>query len=140
MMFAVLFLAATMSGFHVQQLGTTSGFLSGLAIDSQDHLYYTTTNGNVFRFAGGASTLVAHVVTDANSNSGLLGLALIDDNSAVVHYTTYGQTYDVLSRIDLTTGSEAIIHQFACDIDVPERGSSPEHHGGNPTIGVDGSR
>ncbi|HEV8658534.1 MAG TPA: PQQ-dependent sugar dehydrogenase [Thermoanaerobaculia bacterium] len=120
-------------------LGSTAGFCSSLAVDSMSTIYYTTTKGGVFRFLGGQSTPVAYVVTDANSNSGLLGMALIDDNTAAIHYTTIGQTYDVVSRIDLTSGAETIVHQFACDIDVPERGSSPEHHGGNPTIGPDGS-
>ncbi|HEY3051909.1 MAG TPA: PQQ-dependent sugar dehydrogenase [Thermoanaerobaculia bacterium] len=131
--------AATLPGFRVEKLGSTTGFCSSLAVDSKSTIYYTTTNGGVFRFADGRSAAVAYVVTDANSNSGLLGMALIDDNTAAIHYTTIGQTYDVVSRIDLTTGAETIVHQFVCDIDVPQRGSSPEHHGGNPTIGPDGS-
>jgi len=32
-----------------------------------------------------------------------------------------------------------VLQRFVCDIDVPSRGSSPEHHGGNPTVGADGS-
>jgi aldose sugar dehydrogenase len=131
--------AATLPGFRVQKLADTLGFASSLAVDSKNTIYYTTTSGNIYRLSGAGSVLVAHVVTDAISNSGLLGMALIDDNAAVVHYTTFGQTYDILSRIDLTTGDETIIQKFVCDIDVPERGSPPEHHGGNPTVGADGS-
>src|SRR5450755_350777 len=131
--------SATLPGFRVQMLGATTSFTSSLAVDSKNNIYYTTTSGDIVRFVNGVSTVVAHVVTNATSNSGLLGLALIDDNTAVVHYTTFGQTYDVISLVDLTTGIETIIHKFAADIDVPERGSSPEHHGGNPTVGPDGS-
>lgn len=131
--------AATLPGFRVQMLGATTGFASSLVVDSKNNIYYTTTSGDVVRFVDGQSTVIAHVPTHANSNSGLLGLALINDNTAVVHYTTVGQTYDVISLIDLTTGTESIIHRFPADIDVPERGSSPEHHGGNPTVGDDGS-
>jgi len=131
--------SATLPGFRVQRLGSTLSFASSLAVDSKNNIDYTTTSGNVVRFVNGQSTVVAHVTTEATSDSGLLGLALVDDNTAVVHYTTFGQTYDVISLIDLTTGVETVIHQFACDIDVPARGSSPEHHGGNPTVGADGS-
>lgn len=136
---AVSAAGATLPGFRVEMLGSTNGFLSSIVVDSAGRIDYTTTRGDIVRFVDGQSTVLAHVVTDANSNSGLLGMALIDDNTAVVHYTTYGQTYDVISRIDLVTGQETIIHQFAADIDVPARGSSPEHHGGNPTVGKDGS-
>jgi len=132
---------ATLPGFRVTKLGATNGFLTGIAIDSHGTIYYTTQAGTLYRFdaATSTSTPLASVVTDGNSNSGLLGLALVDDDTAVVHYTTPGQTYDVLSRIDLTTGIEQQIHAFACDIDVPSRGSSPEHHGGTPSIASDGS-
>jgi glucose/arabinose dehydrogenase len=131
--------AATLPGFRVEMLGSTSGFASSLAIDSRGIIYYTSTSGSLFRFADGQSALVTQVTTEASGNSGMLGMALVDDNTAVVHYTTPGQTHDVISRIDLVTGKEKIVNRFACDIDVPERGSSPEHHGGNPSVGADGS-
>src|SRR6476469_1727031 len=107
--------AATLPGFRVQMLGTTTAFASSLAVDSKNNIYYTTTTGDVVRFVDGQSTVVAHVTTQANGNSGLLGLALVDDNTAVVHYTPIGQTYDVISLIDLTTGAESIIQKFAAD-------------------------
>ena len=131
--------SATLPGFRVELLGSTAGFVSSLAVDSKGTIYYTTTSGSIFRLADGQSSLVARVTTEATGNSGLLGMALIDDNTAAVHYTTINQTYDVISRIDLLTGLETEVHRFACDIDVPERGSSAEHHGGNPTVGPDGS-
>jgi glucose/arabinose dehydrogenase len=66
-------------------------------------------------------------------------LALINDNTAVVHYTTSAVTADVISTIDLTSGAETVLHSFPCDIDVPTRPCAPEHHGGNPSVGSDGS-
>jgi glucose/arabinose dehydrogenase len=131
--------ASRFPGFGVQLLGPTSGFASSIAIDSRGTIYYTSTNGNIFRFDAGRSTLVAHVVTNAVGDSGLLGMALRDDNTAVVHYTTPGQTADIISTIDLTTGRETILQSLVCDKDLPARGSSPEHHGGNPSVAADGS-
>ena len=131
--------AGALPGFRVQLLGSTTGFADSIAIDSRNTIYYTTTAGSLFRFSNGRSQLVTHVNTVATGNSGLLGLALRDDNTAIVHYTTPGQTADVISSIDLTTGAETILHSFVCDKDVPARGSGPEHHGGNPIVAADGS-
>lgn len=131
--------AATLPGFRVEKLGVSAGFVSSLAIDSKNGIFYTTTSGDILRFADGGSTVVARVTTEGTGNSGLLGMALLDDKTAVIHYTTIGQTYDVISRVDLTNGVETVLVQFVADIDVPERGSSSEHHGGNPTVGADGS-
>src|SRR5256885_15678375 len=66
-------------------------------------------------------------------------MALRDDRTAIVHYTTPMQIADVVASIDLETGAETVIHAFNADIDMPSRGSSPEHHGGNPTVAADGS-
>jgi glucose/arabinose dehydrogenase len=131
--------AATLPGVRVQKLGGTAGFLSSIACDSRGTIYYTTTKGDLYRFASGISTPVAHVATDAVGDSGLLGMALRDDHTAIVHYTMPGQTYDVIAAIDLDDGSETIVASFAADIDVPSRGSSAEHHGGNPYVASDGS-
>ena len=131
--------AAVLPGFAVKLLGVTSGFASSIAVDSNGIIYYSTTRGDIFRMAGGQSAFVAHVDTVAQSDSGLLGMALRDDHTAVVHYTTPAITADVVSLIDLDTGAETILHSFVCDPDVPERGVSGEHHGGNPTVGSDGS-
>jgi glucose/arabinose dehydrogenase len=131
--------AATLTGFGLERLGPTSGFATSIAIDSRGTVYYTSTNGNLFRFENGQSALVAHVVTQAIGDSGLLGMALRDDNTAVVHYTTAGQVADIISTIDLTTGREAVLQSLICDKELPARGSPAEHHGGNPSIGSDGS-
>src|SRR5438132_12132748 len=139
-----LFLAAAsatashLPGFGVQLLGATSGFASSIAIDSHGTIYYTTTDGNLFRFDGGQSSLIAQVTTVAGGDSGLLGMALRDDTTAVVHYTTPNQIADVLSMIDLTTGKETILQSFVDDKDFPERHSSLGHNGCSPTVASDG--
>jgi glucose/arabinose dehydrogenase len=130
--------ASTLPGFHVQLVQGTSGFITSLAADSQGTIYYSLKSGDIVR-AGLVPAVVAHVPTVGDGNSGLIGLALRDDRTAIVHYTTPRQTYDVVSAVDLVTGVESEIHRFACDKDFPERGSSTEHHGGNLTIAPDGS-
>ncbi|MDQ6802364.1 MAG: PQQ-dependent sugar dehydrogenase [Acidobacteriota bacterium] len=141
---ALLFLAsalraAVLPGFSVESLGATAGFASSIAIDSHGTIYYTTTSGNLFRFVNAQSTVVSHVNTVAIGDSGLLGAALQNDNTAIVHYTTPGQVSDVISAIDIRTGAETVLHTFVCDIDMPTRGAPPEHHGGNPSVASDGS-
>ena len=142
--------ASTLPGFRVQLLQGVPQFVTSLAVDSHGTLYYSIKSGDIFRFgvpeaAVGAGTVVAHVPTYAYGNSGLIGLVLRDDNTAIVHYTTPRQTdvtsvtYDVVSAIDLQTGAETEIHRFVCEKDVAERGSSSEHHGGNLTVAPDGS-
>src|SRR5512132_1271607 len=49
--------AATLPGFRVEKLGVTdAGFISGLAVDSKNNIYYTTTAGDVVRFDNGRNT------------------------------------------------------------------------------------
>jgi len=126
---------AALPGFRVERVADARGFVSSIAVDSRGTIYYTTTNGGIYDLHG----LVASVATEAIGNAGLLGMALLDDRTAVVHYTRPNQTYDVVSIIDLTTGSETVLHEFAGDIGNPEHGISPEHHGGNPMVGDDGA-
>jgi glucose/arabinose dehydrogenase len=130
--------ASTLPGFRVQLLRGVPGFVTSLTTDSHGTIYYSVKSGDVIRF-GASDTVLAHLPTVGEGNSGLIGLALRDDNTAIVHYTTPRQTYDVVSAVDLGTGMESEIHRFACDKDVPERGVSTEHHGGNLTIAADGS-
>lgn len=127
--------ARALPGFRVEKVDDLVPFVSSIAVDSTGQVYYSTTSGRILR--GGQT--VATVATDAMGNSGLIGMALESDDSAVVHYTTPNQTADVIARIDLRTGRETLIHEFVCDIEVPSRGSNPEHHGGNPIVAPDGS-
>lgn len=132
----LLFLAAALPGFRVEKVADIVPFASSIAVDSRGQFYYTTTSGKIWR---GDGRLVATVDTEAGGNSGLLGMALEDDDTAIVHYTTPGQVADVVARIDLRTGAETPIAQFVADIEVPSRGSNSEHHGGNPIVASDGS-
>jgi glucose/arabinose dehydrogenase len=144
--------ASALPGFRAELIASTAGFASSVAADSSGRIYYTTTKGDLFRVEHPRgvviipgvtppweTTLVAHVVTEATGDSGLLGMALVDDRTAVVHYTRPGQAYDVISKIDLTTGAETVVHEFVDDISFPGRATPPEHHGGNPSVGADGS-
>jgi hypothetical protein len=132
--------ASTLPGFHVQLLHGVPGFVTALATDSRGTLYYAVKSGDIFRF-GFPDALVAHVDTVAEGNSGLIGLALRDDHTAIVHYTTARQTYDVVSTVDLSNGVKTELHRFLCDITPGGelRGVSTEHHGGNIFAAKDGS-
>lgn len=138
--------ASSLPGFQLRALGTTSGFLTSLAVDSKGTVYYTAQGGTIFRFADGQSTPAATVASSLGiSDAGLLGMSLIDDNTAAVHYTVPPPSnpelvlYDIVSTINLKSGAETILKKFACDIEVPERGVSMLHHGGNPVSAPDGS-
>lgn len=137
--------AAPLAGVRIETLGSTSGFASSLAVDSAGTIYYTVTSGTIFRFErDGRSTPVATLPTHSGGNGGLLGMALLDDRTAVVHYTTWDETGervldDVISTVDLLTGFENTLHLFVGDIQVRDRGVNSEHHGGNPTVAADGS-
>lgn len=134
--------AATLPGFRVDTIASVPGIVSSLAIDSHGTIYCTTTNGTLYRIDGANATPLIRFQTHEGGNAGLLGMALIDDRTAAVHYTTWsGEKVldDVISVVDLATGAETVLHDFVCDIDVRERGASAEHHGGNPAIAPDGA-
>lgn len=134
--------ADTLPGFRVETLGTVSGFVSSIVVDSNRNIYFTTTDGWIHRLAGNASVRVASLPTKAGGNGGLLGMALLDDRTAVVHYTAWsGEKVldDVISTVDLVTGAEKVLQAFACDVKNRENGASSEHHGGNPAVAGDGS-
>jgi glucose/arabinose dehydrogenase len=139
--------AAMLPGFRVETLARAEGFVSSVVTDSTGTIYFTTTNGWIHRVEGNASTKVASLPTRAGGNGGLLGMALLDDDTAVVHYTTWNNDFgefakvldDVISRVDLRDGAETVLHTFVCDIGNREHGASSEHHGGNLTVAPDGS-
>jgi glucose/arabinose dehydrogenase len=134
--------AAMLPGFRTETIATLPGIVSSLVADSHGILYCTTTSGTLYRIDGDHGVEVATFPTHAGGNAGLLGMALIDDRIAAVHYTTWsGEVVldDVISIVDLTTGAETVLHTFVCDIELRERGASAEHHGGNPTIAPDGA-
>ena len=131
--------ASTLPGFRIETLASTTGFATSIAIDSRGTIYYTSSDGGLFRLDGTASTRVAMLPTKFEGNAGLLGMALLDDQHAAVHYTNTTLTREIVSRVDLTTGKETVLVSFINDITGPDRPVSPEHHGGNPTVGADGS-
>lgn len=133
-----------MPGFHVRQVATVNQFITSIAVDSHGILYLTGRDGDLVRFGDprtefGPGATVTHLPTHGEGNSGLIGMALRDDDTAIVHYTTPNQTYDVVSAVDLRSGRETEIHRFVCDITLADRGSSTEHHGGNLFVTRDGT-
>ena len=141
-LFVVSARAGTLPGFRVEKVADVPGFVSSVVTDSQGVVYCTTTNGWIHRIDGTQAVPIAALPTKAGGNGGLLGMALLDDATAVVHYTTWsGEKVldDVISTVDLSTGAEHVLKAFACDVEFRERGVSDEHHGGNLTIAPDGS-
>ncbi|HEX6086281.1 MAG TPA: PQQ-dependent sugar dehydrogenase [Thermoanaerobaculia bacterium] len=131
-------------GFRIETLAAVPGFVSSVVTDSKGTIYCTTTNGWIHRIDGGQSVPVASLPTRAGGNGGLLGMALLDDATAVVHYTTWQQggsliLDDVVAEVELATGALKVLKAFPGDIEFRERGVSDEHHGGNLTIAPDGS-
>ena len=139
--------AATLPGFRVETLASGEGFVSSVAVDSRGTVYFSTTDGWIHRVEGTGATKIASLPTHSGGNGGLLGMTILDDATAVVHYTTWNDAPgdsarvldDVIARVDLATGAESVLHVFECDVDFRDRGVSAEHHGGNPTVGPDGS-
>ena len=129
--------AGTLPGFRIEKVAAVPGFVSSVVVDSQGVVYCTTTDGWIHRIDGGIAVPVAALLTKSGGNGGLLGMALLDDATAVVHYTTWSGDKvldDVISTVDLSTGAENVLKAFAGDIEFRERGVSDEHHGGNPTV------
>jgi glucose/arabinose dehydrogenase len=134
--------AGTLPGFRVEKVADVPGFVTSVVVDSTGRVYCTTTDGWIHRIDGAATVPVAALPTKAGGNGGLLGMALLDDATAVVHYTTWSGDKvldDVISTVDLGTGAEHVLKAFAGDVEVRERGVSDEHHGGNVTVAPDGS-
>lgn len=134
--------AEVLPGFRTETLGSVDGFVSSVVTDSKNNIYVTTTDGWIHRLDGGESVRVAPLPTKAGGNGGLLGMALIDDRTAVVHYTTWDGDRvldDVISRVDLFSGAERVLEVFPCDVNNRANGASSEHHGGNPIVASDGS-
>jgi glucose/arabinose dehydrogenase len=134
--------AETLPGFRVETLAAVPGFVSSVVADSKGVVYCTTTDGWIHRVDGNQSVPVVALPTKAGGNGGLLGMALLDDAHAVVHYTTWAGSLvldDVVAEVELATGAVRVIKAFPGDIEFRERGVSDEHHGGNPTVAPDGS-
>src|ERR1044071_8642328 len=139
---AISLRAATLPGFRIETIATVPDVVSSVVTASRATMYCTTTSGSIYRIDNGVPSKLTSLNTHSGGNAGLLGMALVDDNTAAVHYTTWsGEVVldDVISLVDLASGTETVLHTFVCDIEVRERGASAEHPGGNPTIGPDGA-
>jgi hypothetical protein len=79
--------AAALPGFRVQLVSTATGFADSIAIDSRGTIYYTTQDGNLWRFSDGKSEIVTHVNTRGIGNSGRLSSELLDRDTARLLYT-----------------------------------------------------
>ncbi|HEX7706838.1 MAG TPA: PQQ-dependent sugar dehydrogenase [Thermoanaerobaculia bacterium] len=139
--------AEMLPGFRLEAVAQVPGFVTSVVTDSKGTIYFTTTDGQIFRVEGEDTVVVATLPTRSLGNGGLLGMAMKDDRTAVVHYTLWDDREghqdrvldDVISHVDLVTGEESLVHAFICDVDVRERGADSEHHGGNPIVAPDGS-
>lgn len=134
--------AETLPGFRVETLAAVPGFVSSVVTDSKGVIYCTTTDGWIHRIDGGQSVPVAALPTHAGGNAGLLGMDLLDDRTAVVHYTTWeGDDIldDVVAAVELATGAVNVLKAFPGDVEFREHGVPDEHHGGNPHVAPDGS-
>ncbi len=131
--------AATLPGVRVETIAPSIGFTTSVAVDSTGVIYYTSTSGDVFRLDGSRSVKVASLPTRSQGDAGLLGMALLDDHTAAVHYSNVELTREIVSRVDLVTGVETKLAEFVADISSPSRPVSEEHHGGNVTVAPDGS-
>lgn len=132
--------AAMLPGFRAELVGATPMFITSIDLDSHGNIYYSLAGGELYRMSrSGRSTLVATLPTAWEGNAGLLGVALIDDATAVVHYTTVGRAYHRISQIDLASGRERILVDLASDPDFPGREVPTEHHGGNLIVAPDRS-
>lgn len=137
--------AANFPGFGVKFSSATADFCTSLVFDSHGTLYYTTGAGGIYRLDNGVSTKLTQVDTYFLGNSGLLGMALLDDTTGVIHYTktsapgTIYPAWEIVSKIDLISGAETVVAQLPDDISGPGRAVTTEHHGGPPTIGENGT-
>ena len=140
--FSLALHAETLPGFRIEKLADVAGFVSSVVTDSKGTVYCTTTDGWIHRVDGSTTAPVALLPTHAGGNGGLLGMALLDDANAVVHYTTWDGSRvldDVIAEVSLGTGGVRVIRAFPGDVELRERGVSDEHHGGNPIVAPDGS-
>ena len=129
-------LADTVPGMRLSKIAATEGFVTSLAFDSHNRLWYSTTDGGIYRLEGANSVLLTRVETANEGNAALLGIAFRSDDSIVAHYVTPTISADVLAEIDSSSGAVRELARFNC----MHWSSCPsEHHGGNPVVAPDDS-
>ena len=128
--------AAILPGFRLEQLAPAKGFVTSVAVDSSDRVYYTVTSGKIFRIDSGNSVLIAEVDTATDGNAALLGMTFRKSGEIVVHHVSPDFTAEVLTTIDPETGEKIGSVSIPCSTQGP---CSSEHHGGNPIALEDGT-
>ena len=128
--------ADTVPGMRLTRIAATAGFVTSLAFDSRNRLWYSTTDGGVYRLEGVSSILLTRVETANEGNAAFLGIAFRSDDTIVAHYVTPTISADVLAEIDPGSGSVRELARFPC---MHWHTCLPEHHGGNPVVGPDDS-
>ena len=128
--------ADTVPGMRLVKVASTEGFVTSLAFDSSNRLWYSTTDGGIYRLDEDTSVLLTRVETANEGNAALLGIAFRSDNTMVAHYVTPTISADVLAEIDSTTGAIRELARFNC---MHWTSCLPEHHGGNPVVAPDDS-
>ncbi|MGH9456570.1 MAG: PQQ-dependent sugar dehydrogenase, partial [Thermoanaerobaculia bacterium] len=127
--------ASLLPGFRVERVAGSEGFVTSIAFDRHGNLYYSVTEGGIFRLEGERSIRIATLPTASTGNAVLLGIAFRDDE-IVAHYVTPDITADIVAAVDPKTGEERELARFLCAGGSP---CSTEHHGGNPIVGPDGT-
>jgi glucose/arabinose dehydrogenase len=128
--------AAILPGFRLERLAPAKGFVTSVAVDSSDRVYYTVTSGKVFRVDSGNSILIATVDTATDGNAALLGMAFRGPAEIVLHHVSPDLTADILATVNLETGETIRSVWVPCNLQGP---CSSEHHGGNPIALQDGT-
>lgn len=128
--------AAPLPGFRLEKIAAASGFVTSLAVDNQNRLHYSIRTGEIFRLDGTDSVRVAAVETASVGNEALLGIAFRGPGEIVAHYVAPDHTADMISSIDLETGTVTEIQRLVC---ANGQICSSEHHGGNLIVAPDGS-
>ncbi|MEO8217954.1 MAG: PQQ-dependent sugar dehydrogenase, partial [Acidobacteriota bacterium] len=130
--------AETLPGFSVRKVAAAKGFLTSIAFDDQDRLFYSSRSGEVFRLDGTTSTRVALVPTANIGNAALLGIAFTKPDEIVAHYVVPDLSADILTSVNLGAGDKADqkeLVRFVCDEGRP---CPSEHHGGNLIVAPNG--
>lgn len=128
--------AAVLPGFRVERIAPVAGFVTSVAFDNQNRLHYSIRTGEIYRLDGTESVQVAAVETASVGNEALLGIAFRGPREIVAHYVAPDHTADVISSVDLETGTVTEIQRFVC---ADGQICSSEHHGGNLIVSPDGS-
>lgn len=129
--------ARILPGMKVVPVATVQGgFLTSLAFDSKDQLFYSVLGGKILRVDGEESSVVTEITSANVGNAGLLGIVFDASDRIFAHYVTPDLTSEVLGRYDPAERRVTVLVSLLCAPD--GRPCSSEHHGGNPAVGPNG--